>query len=105
MRKVDALENLKKFELSTIYKINHILNIKGIILDEEIRELSSNMIEKWNHSCEKYLKENGYIGGSILTHGKYFESYGAVYSLYNSNCHDNESAEVYMNEYIRNFAN
>lgn len=83
---------LKSFDANRLACISHQLNTTGFANDEDSLELGSTLIEHWNDSCTRLLREHGYTGEELRAIGKYFPEKGAVYVLYDEGRHSLEDA-------------
>jgi hypothetical protein len=92
MKITNTLEILQLWDKQVIQKLVSALNTDGIISDEDRTGLSSCMVEKWSIECEVYLRKFGYLGGEIKRYGKYFDTHGAIYALYDSSALDSDDA-------------
>lgn len=98
----DPLEVIKRAEKTDLQKIIVKLNEDGILLDDEDPSFSSSMLMKyWNSSCEKYLREKGYEGGSLLPIAKYFVGIGNLYALINT---DKDGSHKIAISYLENLS-
>ena len=85
-----TLSILRKTSAEILKKYITALNDVGYITDETDM-ISSVMIENWNKDCTDFLKENNFFGEKLLSYGKYYPQYGAVYALYNPDTIDYET--------------
>lgn len=65
MEPINALEVLKSFSKNEIKYLVDFLNRNHWVSDEDNVGLSSVMMEKWTKECDKFLEENGYLGGTL----------------------------------------
>lgn len=96
METVNVLEILEEWGAPEIQALVSALNTGGVISDEDKAGLSSTMVEKWTKKCESYLRSRGYLGGEIEHCGKYFNTRGAIYALYDSSALSHEDAFQYL---------
>lgn len=61
-----------------------ILNARGWVTDECGTGITSCYIELENSIIEGHLREHGYEGEELQSHGRYCDSKGATYALYDS---------------------
>ncbi len=101
--KRNILHVLREINPATLSKIIEQLNNSGIILDEDTPSFNSTVIEKWEESCDDFLRNLGYCGGNLQVEGKYYNNHGAVYALFDEDIYDYSEAREYMDTYIQNY--
>ncbi|MEE2604048.1 MAG: hypothetical protein VX595_13350 [Pseudomonadota bacterium] len=79
-----TLDILRSWEAELKIKLASALNARSYASDEDDYGLSSIMINNWNLECDDYLREYGYTGGEINNFGKYYNTHGAVYAIYDT---------------------
>lgn len=93
------LEVLQELGPERVQAIIRALHINGIVFDESGLGLSSGVIERWSYGCEEFLRSAGYMGGRIRTSGRFFEAYGAIYMLYDTEALAYEAACEALDEF------
>ena len=95
---------LRELGPERVQAIIRALHINGILFDESGLGLSSGVIERWSHECEEFLRWAGYKGGRIRTGGRFFEAYGAIYMLYDTDALAYEAAREALDQFGANQA-
>ena len=96
MSSEETLNNLREWDNSLVQDVVDQLNKIGIVSDEDDQGFCSTWIEYWDDRCTNYLRQFGYQGDMLGQQGKFFAAYGAVYALYDTGQHDQESADKYI---------
>lgn len=96
MKRERAIDILKEWNKETTNYLVEILNTRSIVTDEDETEVSSNMIESWSTECDDFLRKHGYVGSLLATAGDYFDDYGAVYAVYDTDQTTYEEVKQYL---------
>lgn len=101
MERIKTIEILKGWERKTLLSVIATLNVSNIVSDEDLKGLSSVMIENWCEKCDQFLCANGYTGGRLRHQGKYYSTSGAIYVVYDESQISYEEANEYMDDIAR----
>lgn len=101
MERIKTIESLKSCERETLSNLIGTLNVNHIISDDDLKGLSSAMIENWSEECDEFLRDNGYTGEQLRPHGKYYSAHGAIYVVCDESKISYEEATEYIKDIVR----
>jgi hypothetical protein len=94
MQKFNSHEILSKFIPADLTRIADQLNSTGFVTDEDRLGLGSMLIEHWTCDCTGLIRSFGYSGGELVVSGRFFDSVGVIYVIYDeASCTGEDAAE------------
>ncbi len=83
---------------STAKQIADLLNNRGFVIDEEIKDYTGRYTKfpEWIKEHENLLREEGYEGGSLMTWATRFDAPGCAYGITDA---DNTPEQSYIESF------